>query len=156
VQPAASKTATPVLNGTQPAPDSEEARLAAAAVRTGTDNPLDAVIDQAFTQGQQRIERERAARGAPPEIPLKPAREDVLKAMQALLPAIRDCAQGQLGLATVSMVVSNAGKIQMVGLTGQPFGGTASGQCMEHVVMSAQFPRFQQPSFRVQFPFLLQ
>jgi hypothetical protein len=137
-------------------PDTEEARLAAAAVRTGSDNPMDAVLDEAFTQGQQHTAQARAARNAAAAVPVAPSRDDVIKTMTVLVPAIRGCAQGQSGLATAGMVVSNDGKVQSVNLTGQPFEGTASGRCMEGVVRRARFPRFQQPSFRVQFPFSLQ
>jgi hypothetical protein len=138
------------------APDSEEARLAAAAVRTGSDIPLDSVIDDAFTNAQARAEQRRAALAAAAAVPWVPARDDVIHAMRELLPALRECAQGQTGLATADVMVSNDGHVQMVGLTGHAFGGTPSGRCMEGVLLRAHFPRFRQASFRMQFPFLLE
>jgi hypothetical protein len=133
-------------------PDSEEARLAAAAVRgNSADTPLDAVLDDAFARGSQP----RTAAAAP-GLALAPSRDDVIKAMTVLVPAIRGCSQGQSGLATAAIVVRNDGRVETVSVTGQPFEGTASGRCMEGVVRRARFPRFQQASFRVQFPFSIQ
>jgi hypothetical protein len=132
------------------APDSEEARLAAADHHGSSDSPLDAVLDDAFTQhGQQRT-------AAVAALPLAPNRDDVIKAMTVLVPAIRGCAQGQSGLATAALVVRNDGRVESVSVSGQPFEGAASGRCMEGVVRRARFPHFQQPSFRVQFPFSIQ
>jgi hypothetical protein len=85
-----------------------------------------------------------------------PQRDDVIKAMSVLVPAIRGCAQGASGLATVTMVVRNDGHVESAALSGAPFEGTASGRCMEGVVRRARFPRFKQASFRVQFPFAVQ
>jgi hypothetical protein len=154
--PAGRAVKTEDTPATAAAPDSEEARLAAAAVRTGSDIPLDSVIDDAFTNAQARAEQRRAALAAAAAVPWVPARDDVIHAMRELLPALRECAQGQTGLATADVMVSNDGNVQMVGLTGHAFGGTPSGRCMEGVLLRAQFPRFRQPSFRMQFPFLLQ
>jgi hypothetical protein len=141
---------------TTAAPDSEEARLAAAAVRTGSDSPMDSMIDAAFTQAQALADQRRAALAAAAAVPAVPARGDVIHAMRELLPALRECAQGQTGLASADLMVSNDGSVQLVGLTGHAFGGTPSGRCMEGVLMRAHFPRFRQPSFRMQFPFLLE
>jgi hypothetical protein len=154
--PAGRAVKTEDTPATAAAPDSEEARLAAAAVRTGSDIPLDGVIDDAFTNAQARAEQRRAALAAAAAVPWVPARDDVIHAMRELLPALRECAQGQTGLATADVMVSNDGNVQMVGLTGHAFGGTPSGRCMEGVLLRAHFPRFRQPSFRMQFPFLLQ
>ena len=60
------------------------------------------------------------------------------------------------GLAPVSIVVHNDGRVESAALSSGPFFGTASGRCMEGVVRRARFPRFSQPSFRVQFPFAVQ
>jgi hypothetical protein len=154
--PAGRAVKTEDTPATAAAPDSEDARLAAAAVRTGSDIPLDGVIDDAFTNAQARAEQRRAALAAAAAVPWVPARDDVIHAMRELLPALRECAQGQTGLATADVMVSNDGNVQMVGLTGHAFGGTPSGRCMEGVLLRAHFPRFRQPSFRMQFPFLLQ
>jgi hypothetical protein len=91
-----------------------------------------------------------------PSQPLAPTRDDVMKSMSVLVPAIRGCAQGQSGLATLSLTVHNDGHVESAALSGTPFEGTASGRCMEGVVRRARFPRFRQATFRVQFPFSVQ
>jgi hypothetical protein len=76
--------------------------------------------------------------------------------MSVLVPAIRGCAQGQSGLAPMSIVVLSDGRVESAALSSGPFQGTASGRCMEGVVRRAKFPRFKQANFRVQFPFAVQ
>ena len=76
--------------------------------------------------------------------------------MSVLVPAIRGCAQGQSGLAPMSIVVLNDGRVESAALSSGPFLGTASGRCMEGVVRRARFPHFKQANFRVQFPFAVQ
>jgi hypothetical protein len=76
--------------------------------------------------------------------------------MTVILPAIRGCAAGRSGLATVGLVVKNDGHVQSATVTGAPFEGDRTGRCMEGVVRRAKFPRFQQSSFRIQFPFAIQ
>jgi hypothetical protein len=93
---------------------------------------------------------------APNALPLQLSREDVTKTMTVLLPAIRGCAAGQSGLATVGIVVKNDGHVESASVSGAPFEGDRSGRCMEGVVRRARFPRFQQSSFRIQFPFAIQ
>jgi len=110
---------------------------------------MDALLDDALAP---RAERGTAA----PGLPQVPAREDVVKSMSILVPAIRGCAQGGSGLAPMSLVVRNDGRVESAALSGGPFMGTASGRCMEGVVRRARFPRFQQSSLRLQFPFAVQ
>ncbi len=114
---------------------------------------VDQLLDDALTKREQAQQRALA----PAEtMPLAPTREDVTRAMTVLLPAIRGCAAGQSGLATLGIVVRNDGRVESVTVSGAPFEGARSGRCMEGVVRKAKFPRFQQSSFRVQFPFAIQ
>jgi hypothetical protein len=113
------------------------------------------VLDDAFSHGDAKASQRTAAK-ASAAMPVAPTREDVMKAMTVLVPAIRGCAQGHSGLATAAIVVRNDGKVDSVRVSGQPFEDSASGRCMEGVVRRARFPRFQQASFRVQFPFSIQ
>lgn len=113
------------------------------------------MIDQALSAPR------KAAAPAKPflpsnEPPVTPSRDDVVKSMSVLIPAIRGCAQGQSGVVTLNISVHNDGRVESAAASGAPFEGTASGRCMEGVTRRARFPRFQQPSFRVQFPFSLQ
>jgi hypothetical protein len=136
-----------------PEPDSEEAKLAAAStVNRAPDTQIDAMLDDALT-----APRKGPAPPPPPRaMPLAPSREDVTRVMTVLIPAIRGCAKGQSGLATVSVVVKNDGRVQSAAVSGAPFEGTASGRCMEGVVRRMRLPAFQQEAFRVQFPFAIQ
>jgi hypothetical protein len=130
----------------------EEAPPPSAASETKDKSHVDNLLDEALS-GNAKVGH------APPpaaEIPFTPSRDEVSAAMAVLLPAIRGCAMGQAGLATAGIVVQNDGRVASVSVTGAPFEGSASGRCMEGVVRRAHFPRFKQPSFRVQFPFAIQ
>ena len=159
-QPAA-PTAKPAPSAPPPAkpeppvdPNSQDAKLAAAAVvRQNAGTPIDSMLDQAFSPGAKGDKPAAAPTAATPPTP---TRDDVIKAMSVLIPAIRGCAQGQSGMAPVSIVVQSDGRVESAALSSGPFQGTASGRCMEGVVRRARFPRFSQPSFRVQFPFAVQ
>lgn len=135
-------------------PNSEEAKLAAAAqVRLKGDTKIDNMLDQALTGEKQAPP---TAAPAPVALAQTPSRDDVVNSMSVLVPAIRGCAQGQSGLAPMSIVVLSDGRVESVALSSGPFQGTASGRCMEGVVRRAKFPRFKQANFRVQFPFAVQ
>jgi hypothetical protein len=137
-------------------PNSEDAKLAAAAqVRVKGDTKIDDMLDQALT-AEKRAPAAVAAAPAPATLALTPSRDEVVNAMSVIVPAIRGCAQGQSGLAPMSIVVLNDGRVETAALSSGPFQGTASGRCMEGVVRRARFPRFKQANFRVQFPFAVQ
>jgi hypothetical protein len=146
-----------------PAPQPSAAPVAAApAAPAGPEaRSVDSLLDQALSSTAAKQEQERQAAAdralaAANTIPVAPSREDVTKAMTVLLPAIRGCAAGQSGLANVGIVVKNDGHVESASVTGAPFEGDRSGRCMEGVVRRAKFPRFQQSSFRIVFPFAIQ
>jgi hypothetical protein len=137
-------------------PNSQDAKLAAAAqVHLNAGTPIDSMLDQAFSPTARPADKANQP-AAPTAVPPAPTRDDVVKAMSVLIPAIRGCAQGQSGMAPVSIVVHSDGRVESAALSSGPFQGSASGRCMEGVVRRARFPRFSQPSFRVQFPFAIQ
>lgn len=148
----------------QPAAAAEATAPAApaAAAQVGPDGrSVDDLLDQALASSTAKKEQERADRALAAQaqanaIPVAPSRDDVTRAMTVILPAIRGCAAGQSGLATVGIVVKNDGHVESASVTGAPFEGERSGRCMEGVVRRAKFPRFQQSSFRIQFPFAIQ
>jgi hypothetical protein len=169
------RAATAALNGAIPAAEPAAPQPAAAtpapaaaapaqpaAAQVGPDGrSVDDLLDQALASSTAKKEQERADRALAAEaqanaIPLSPSRDDVTRAMTVLLPAIRGCAAGQSGLATVGIVVKNDGHVESASVSGAPFEGARSGRCMEGVVRRAKFPRFQQSSFRIQFPFAIQ
>jgi len=152
-------TAAAAAPAAQPQPAAAAAAAAAPAAARGPDGrSMNDLLDQALTPAQRANEaRARQALGPAGEsLPLSPGRDDVTRAMTVLLPAIRGCASGQSGLATVAIVVRNDGRVESAAVSGAPFEGERSGRCMEGVVRRAKFPRFQQSSFRVQFPFAIQ
>jgi hypothetical protein len=149
-QPPPLKPTAPVVYAD---PNSEDAKLAAAAqVRVKGDTKIDTMLDQALTGEKQAPPTAAVA----PTLAQTPSRDDVVSSMSVLVPAIRGCAQGQSGLAPMSIVVLNDGRVESAALSSGPFQGTASGRCMEGVVRRARFPHFKQANFRVQFPFAVQ
>lgn len=86
-------------------------------------------------------------------LPDVPSRAAVTRALGGLMPRMRRCAGDQVGIATARIRVSNDGQVQAANIGGSPFGGTPQGSCMEDVVRTAHFPRFQRTNFDVTYPF---
>ena len=89
-------------------------------------------------------------RSALPETPSRPA---VTRALGGLMARMRQCAGDQVGMATARIRVNNNGQVISANIGGSPFGGTPQGACMERVVQTARFPRFQRTHFDVTYPF---
>lgn len=87
-----------------------------------------------------------------PALPQSPTKQDVGAAIRVLIPAISGCAAGQKGVAVVSLVVRNNGRVASARVSGAPFEGTPAGRCMEGVVRKARFSPFLRPTFRVRLP----
>ena len=115
---------------------------------------MDSLLDDAL--GSRRATKQSKAQARDnlmgEELPSTPSAADVTKAVQLLLPAIRGCAMGQSGVANTLLVVRSDGTVASAAITGAPYAGAASGRCMEGVLRRAKFGRFQQSTFRVQFP----
>jgi hypothetical protein len=111
---------------------------------------VDALLDQALSGART------PSAPAPEVLAETPSRDEVMAAMQVILPALRGCAMGQGGAASAGIVVRNDGRVASVEVAGAPFAGNASGRCMEGVIRRARFPRFRAPTFRVRFPFSIQ
>jgi len=104
---------------------------------------------------EEALDRKPGAAPEPPPaaaLPQAPDQKDVGKAIRVLIPAISGCAAGQKGVAVVSLVVRNTGRVASARVSGAPFEGTSAGRCMEGVVRKARFPRFARPTFRVRLP----
>jgi predicted Zn finger-like uncharacterized protein len=118
---------------------------------------IDDLLDTAVTDAAQKPSAKAAAPAAAPAAAAAaagleaPGREDVLKAIKGVTPAVRACAQGQSGVAKVAITVS--------GSSGQVTSAQANGvddpikSCIEDAVRDAEFPRFSKPTFRVDYPF---
>ncbi|MBN1655193.1 MAG: zinc-ribbon domain-containing protein [Deltaproteobacteria bacterium] len=89
---------------------------------------------------------------AGPQLPTKPSRDDVLKSLRAVQPAVQACAKGQSGVAMADIVVANSGRVKNVRVT-QVTGAVAS--CIAREVRKAKFPKFSSSEFSVSFPFRL-
>lgn len=80
-----------------------------------------------------------------------PSRDDVMSAMSGVKGKVANC-KGS-GVATARMTVSGStGRVSSASVTGVT---GAAQSCVERAVKTARFPRFQQSSFTVKFPFKL-
>jgi predicted Zn finger-like uncharacterized protein len=92
-----------------------------------------------------------ASAGAGPEAP---SRNDVMTAMRGVQPAVRACAEGQTGLATVTITFASTGRVTTANVA-PPFAGTPAGSCIARAVRAATVPPFTRPTFQVNYPFAL-
>jgi predicted Zn finger-like uncharacterized protein len=94
------------------------------------------------------------ASSAPSNAPETPGRNDVLSAMRGVQGAVRACASGQPGPATVSITFASSGRVTTANVA-PPFAGTPAGSCIARAVRSATVPAFSRPTFNVNYPFAL-
>jgi len=125
-----------------------------ASARETATGAMDSLLDDALgsRKATKQIKAQAGDNLMGEELPSTPSAADVTKAVQLLLPAIRGCAMGQSGVANTLLVVRGDGTVANAVITGAPYAGAASGRCMEGVLRRARFGRFQQSTFRVQFP----
>ncbi len=86
-------------------------------------------------------------------LPETPSRTAVTRVLQGLIPRMRRCAGDQNGVANARLRVNNNGEVISANVGGSPFGGTPQGACMQGVIRTARFPRFQRSHFDVTYPF---
>ena len=94
------------------------------------------------------------AKSAPAaDLPEKPSRDDVLKAMKGVTDAVKACGKGQTGVAFANVtVIGKTGRVsnaEITGITGE------AGSCIASAVRKAVFPKFSSENFQVKFPFRL-
>jgi hypothetical protein len=95
----------------------------------------------------------KPAEPAGPKLPTKPSRDDVLRSLRRVQPAVQDCAKGQSGgVAMADIVVANSGRVKNVRVT--KVQGAVAG-CIARAVRKARFPKFSSKEFSVSFPFRL-
>lgn len=88
-------------------------------------------------------------------MPAAPSRQDVLRALQAITPQVRACGRTRHGTAMTTIVVAGStGRVETATVTG-PFAGSPEAACITRAVRGARFPRFSNPTFRIQYPFQL-
>ncbi len=94
----------------------------------------------------------KPAEPAGPKLPSKPSRDDVLRTLRKVQPAVQECAKGQSGVAMADIVVASSGRVKNVRVTRVK--GAVAG-CVARAVRKARFPKFSSPEFSVSFPFRL-
>jgi predicted Zn finger-like uncharacterized protein len=124
-----------------------------APAKPGGPKSIDELLDGALS-GSSSTKGKVAADTAPrSNLQEAPTREQVVSAMNSVKPAVSGCAQGQTGIAMVTVsVAGETGRVtnaQVSGVTGP------AGSCVAQAVRRAQFPKFQNKVFKVQFPFKL-
>lgn len=76
------------------------------------------------------------------------------QALSSVQPAVSACGRGEHGLAMTNVWVSGAtGRVTRAAVVAGDYVGTPIGECIERAASQAQFPRFRNPEFRVQFPY---
>jgi predicted Zn finger-like uncharacterized protein len=120
---------------------------------TGNES-IDDLLAGALGGGSKRPAKRTssAPTSKPSNLPRTPSRDDVLKALRGVQPAVSACAQGQRGVAMADIVVGNSGRVKSVRVS-QVTGPVAS--CIARAVRRARFPKFSDPKFSVKFPFRL-
>jgi hypothetical protein len=94
----------------------------------------------------------RDARAEP--LPSQPSREQVVQALTAVQPRLKECVGDKHGTAQVTVTVRAAGFVSYA-LVGGTFAGTPAGSCIAQIVKESQFPAFTDPFIRVTFPYQL-
>ena len=81
---------------------------------------------------------------------------DCVAALRAVGPAVRACGTGSGGVATVTLVFNQQGRVNTANV-GAPHAGTPVGSCVARAAREAQIPAFNsRPTLSVTFPYPLQ
>ena len=87
---------------------------------------------------------------------IEPNRAAVQSALRAVGPAVRACGTGSGGVATVTLVFNQQGRVNTANV-GAPHAGTPVGSCVARAAREAQIPAFNsRPTLSVTFPYPLQ
>ena len=116
------------------------------------DRTVDQLLDS-VVQGQPNQQQEADAQEAVPGLPPL-TRDEIKLAMKQLRPRIKDCYRQyqQRGLAQVRIEVGNGGTINSAAVSGRPFAGTPTGECVETAVKTASLPASAGMTFQYPFP----
>ncbi|MCC7537683.1 MAG: hypothetical protein IT379_15780 [Deltaproteobacteria bacterium] len=100
--------------------------------------------------------REPEAPVDPSTLPVTLDRAAVVRGFAGVAAEVRGCAtDGRHGVAQVEVTIANTGRVVGAVVSGGQFAGTPIGSCVARAVRRARFPRFQQPTVRVSYPFNL-
>ena len=90
------------------------------------------------------------------DLPEKPTKQDVMKALNGVKPKVQACGKGASGVATLSInIAGSTGKVASAKVVSGPFKGTPNAGCIENAVKKAKFPKFKQTKFSVSYPFVI-
>jgi tetratricopeptide (TPR) repeat protein len=96
------------------------------------------------------------AEATQPALPDAPAREEIIRVMQPLQPAIEDCAPTHAGVVRFRIAIEGAtGRVRVAILDEDTLDGTPEGTCMVNVVRSATFPTFARDQIDLAYPYEL-
>jgi len=120
--------------------------------KPGGPKSLDELLDGALS-GSSSKGKTAAAAADTSGLPKQPSRDQVRSAMAGVKPAVDACGTGGGGVAIVTVsVAGETGRVTnatVSGVTGP------SGSCIARAARGAQFPKFQQSTFKISFPFKL-
>jgi predicted Zn finger-like uncharacterized protein len=139
------------------APAEEPEPVAAAPAKPAKpsgDQSIDDLLDSALG-GKPAKKAATAAVAAEPSanLPNTPGRDDVLGAMKSVTSRVQSCGNGQSGVAMAKISVAGpTGRVTNVDVSGS-FSGTPVASCVVKEVSKARFPKFQQNTFSVTYPF---
>lgn len=133
-------------------PASKVAQSAPSKDKKSNDDLLDLIMQGQGKPTNVAKVKTPSAPAARSTLPEKPSREQVLRALRSVQPALKNCARGKKQVVTSDIVVANTGQIKSVRMS--PVTGPAA-SCMAREVKKARFPQFSSPSFSVKFPFQL-
>jgi predicted Zn finger-like uncharacterized protein len=134
-----------------PAPGASAPEKKEAPSRPSGPKSIDELLDGALSG--PAAGKTKPAESAPSNLADTPSRDQVISAMGSVKGAVSSCAQGQGGVAMVTVsVAGETGRVtnaQVSGVTGP------AGSCVAQAVRKAQFPKFKNKVFKVQYPFKL-
>jgi hypothetical protein len=115
---------------------------------------IDDILALAVQGKAKKEQKEQTPSAAAPssKLPAKPSREDVLRALRTVQPAVKKCARGKGQVATADITVASTGRVKSVRMNSV---SAPVASCMAREVQKARFPKFSSPIFSVRFPFQL-
>jgi hypothetical protein len=123
----------------------------AAPSKPGGPKSLDELLEGALSGGSSKGKTAAAADTS--GLPKQPSRDQVRSAMKGVEPAVKACSTGGGGVAIVTVsVAGETGRVTnatVSGVTGP------AGSCIARAARGASFPKFQQSTFKISFPFKL-
>ena len=134
-----------------PAPAAKAAEPDKPAEKRKSSGSLDDLLNDAIGGKSNSLGAKSSA--ASTNLPERPSRDDVLKAMKGVADSVKACAPGQSGVAFANVTVigktGRVGNADVTGVTGEP------AACIARAVRKAVFPKFTAENFQVKFPFRL-